>query len=135
MKVKIIFMRIASVLSISYSCLQRTIPFLFLFLILDFGVIGVSNAAGQNVPGQTANPRSETGGANADFLFGEPAGFFGFSVGIFSPQAGSDLFDMVMRELTIKKSDFRAFNIGIDCGFRMYERSTLFLTWIHRVGI
>ncbi len=121
MKVKILFIWMASVLSNTSSCLQKAIPLVFLLLFLQTAVFAESEAAAQQDPRPRANTRNEAGGTNADFLFNRPAGFFGFSLGIFSPRADSDLFDMVMRELTIKKSDFRALNFGLDGGFRLYD--------------
>jgi hypothetical protein len=39
--------------------------------------------------------------------------------------AGSDLFDMVTRELTLEKRDFRAWDVGFDLGFNLFERFDL----------
>ena len=42
--------------------------------------------------------------------------FIGGHAGINFPRAGSDLFDMITRELTLEKSDFRASVVGFDFG-------------------
>ena len=64
----------------------------------------------------------------ADFLFQEPTKYFGFRIGMFSPKAGSDLFDMITEELTLKKSDFRTWDFGIELGYNLYERIDLIFT-------
>ena len=68
-----------------------------------------------------ANAQDNTDNMKADFLFQEPTKYFGFRVGIFSPEADSDLFDMITEELTLDKNDFRTWNFGIDLGFNMLE--------------
>jgi opacity protein-like surface antigen len=51
-----------------------------------------------------------------DFHLGRPRGFVGGHAGFNFPRAGSDLFTMVTRELTLEKSDFRAPVVGFDLG-------------------
>ena len=61
----------------------------------------------------------------ADFLFQKPTKYFGLRAGMSYPKADSDLFDMVTRELTLKKSDFHAWDIGMDLGFSKSARLDL----------
>jgi len=56
------------------------------------------------------------------FRLGEPRMFIGGHAGINFPRAGSDLFDMVTRELTLGKSDFRASVVGFDFGLIFRSR-------------
>ncbi|MBN1832439.1 MAG: hypothetical protein JW896_10035 [Deltaproteobacteria bacterium] len=65
------------------------------------------------------------GEKKADFLLGKPKRFFGLHTGIFFPQADSDIFDMVTGELTLEKSDFRAWDFGLDLGFDLHEKVDL----------
>ena len=84
-----------------------------------------SEASAQSAFGQQENKASENGERKSDFLLGKPKGFFGLHTGIFFPQADSDIFDMVTRELTLEKSDFRAWDFGLDLGFHLYEKLDL----------
>jgi hypothetical protein len=83
---------------------------LFLYPLLP----GVSEANAQNNDEKMA-----------DFLFQKPTKYFGIRVGIFSPKADSDLFSMITEELTLKKSDFRAWDLGADFGFSLSKRFDL----------
>ena len=75
--------------------------------------------------GSEANAQDNMGNMKADFLFQKPTKYFGFRGGIFSPEADSDLFDMITEELTLKKSDFRTWDFGIEFGLNMHERIDL----------
>ena len=46
------------------------------------------------------------------FALGRPRVFLGGHLGLFAPRADSDLYDMITRELTLDKSDFRAATVG-----------------------
>jgi hypothetical protein len=61
----------------------------------------------------------------ADFLFQEPKRYLGFRIGIFSPKADSDIFELITEELTLSKSDFRTLDFGFDLGFILHERVDL----------
>lgn len=50
------------------------------------------------------------------FALGRPRVFLGGHLGLFAPRADSDLYDMITRELTLDKSDFRAAAVGGDFG-------------------
>ncbi|MBN2420524.1 MAG: hypothetical protein JXL81_14130 [Deltaproteobacteria bacterium] len=89
-----------------------------LFLCIFSPVVGEVNA--QNNDEKTA-----------DFLFQKPKNYLGIRAGIFDPKADSDLFDMVTEELTLKKSDFRAFNLGVDIGFSMNRRLDIVVSLDH----
>lgn len=66
---------------------------------------------------------------NADFSFSAPKGFVGFHLGRLFPRADSDLFDMLTRELTLEKSDFRSWDIGFDGGVNLHERIDLVFSY------
>jgi hypothetical protein len=65
----------------------------------------------------------------ADFSFRAPKGFLGFRIGRFFPEADSDLFDTITSELTIEKSDFRAWDFGVDGGANLHERVELIFSF------
>ncbi len=111
--------------SISIRFVQKVSIIVFLILFLLPALPSGKEAAAQPAFGPQATARNETNGAKEDFLFKEPKMFLGLRLGLFFPRAGSDLFDMVTRELTIKKSDFRALDFGIDAGFNLSERLDL----------
>jgi hypothetical protein len=100
-------------------------PFVFLLLFLHAGLFTAGEAAAEQALKPTANTQDETGETKADFLFERPGRFIGFRIGRFFPRADSDLFDMVTRELTLEKSDFRAWDFGFDGGISLNERVDL----------
>ena len=61
----------------------------------------------------------------SDFRIGKPRFFIGMHAGMNFPRAESDLFDMVTRELTLGKSDFRNALIGFDLGIALHEHFVL----------
>jgi len=78
--------------------------------------------------GSEVNAQNDTDEVKADFLFQEPKKYLGFRIGMFFPEANSDLFDMITEELTLEKNDFRTWDIGIDFGYHMYERIDIILS-------
>ena len=76
-----------------------------------------------------ANPQLFAAGQEenqkADFSFGAPKGFLGFRLGRFFPRAEGDIYDMITRQLTIDKHDFRSWDIGADGGINLQERIDL----------
>jgi opacity protein-like surface antigen len=54
--------------------------------------------------------------SSSDFNQRKPTVFAGGHIGFSMPKAGSDIYDMVTRELMLKKSDFRAAVFGGDFG-------------------
>jgi len=54
--------------------------------------------------------------SSSDFNPRKPKAFIGGHIGLNMPKAGSDIYDMVTRELTLEKSDFRATAFGFDFG-------------------
>ena len=54
--------------------------------------------------------------SSSDFSPRKPVIFVGGHIGYNIPKAGSDLYDMITRELTLEKSDFRAAAFGGDFG-------------------
>jgi hypothetical protein len=101
--------------NISFHCLGNVFAFVFILLFLYPLLPGVSEIKAQN----------STGEMKADFLFQEPKKYLGFRIGTFSPEADSGVFDMITRELTLEKSDFRAWDFGIDVGFNIHKRIDL----------
>jgi len=59
------------------------------------------------------------------FSLGMPNGFIGGHVGLNVPSAGSDVFTMVTRELTLDKADFRSPAFGFDIGAVFKSRYAL----------
>jgi len=103
----------------------RKLPILVLLLFLVSGLAAGSGAAAESDIGTPGNAGEEPAEAKADFLFGQPKSHFGFRIGMFVPQADSDLFDMVTRELTLEKSDFRGWDLAFDAGFNLSEKFDL----------
>jgi hypothetical protein len=50
-------------------------------------------------------------------------------VGYLFPQANSDVFDMVVRELTLEKSDFQTWSLGVEGGFNLFEKVDIVFTF------
>jgi hypothetical protein len=90
-----------------------------------------SEASAQSAFGQQENTDSENDERKSDFLLGKPKGFFGLHTGMFFPRADSDLFDMITSELTLEKNDFRAWDLGFDFGFHLYEKIDLVFHYDH----
>jgi hypothetical protein len=111
--------------NISYRYLHMATPFVFLLLLLIPGLFILGDAAAQQALKRPANTQDETGETKADFLFEKPGRFLGFRMGRFFPRAGSDLFDMVTRELTLEKSDLQAWDFGVEGGISLHERFDL----------
>lgn len=99
------------------------------------GVLALADVAAADGPEQTAARDSVTAAAPAaagaagrgvqqrpDFVFGQP----GYSLGIRGlwkqADAGSNLYDFVIEELTLEKSDFNAPGIAVDVGFAVTSR-------------
>jgi hypothetical protein len=72
------------------------------------------------LPWAAAHAQHETAGRG--FLFGAPAGSFTFRGGYSAPSAGSDVFDFVTRELTLRRGDFGSFAFGGDVAVRITDR-------------
>jgi hypothetical protein len=111
--------------NIVFRCLQKAMPFAFLLLFLDPGLFVTSEAAAQQVLRPPSNSQDETGETKSDFLFQKPSGFLSFRVGGFLPRTDSEIFNMITRELTLQKSDFRAWDVGVEAGFSLYEKVDL----------
>jgi hypothetical protein len=111
--------------NISFLLLQNVLPFVFLLLFLHPGIVTGREAAADQVLGMPASTRNETGDTKADFLFKKPKHFLGFRIGGFFPRADSGVFDMITRELTLEKSDFRAWDIAVDIGSNIHQKVDL----------
>jgi opacity protein-like surface antigen len=61
----------------------------------------------------------------SDFMIRKPGYFLGVHSGMNFPRVDSDLFQMVTRELTLQKSDFRNALIGFDLGIALHEHFAL----------
>ena len=57
-----------------------------------------------------------------DFRFGEPHFSLAFNMGYGMPRAGSDVYDFVMNDLTLQKSDFYSMVFGGSFGVRVTNR-------------
>ncbi|HTY63142.1 MAG TPA: hypothetical protein VMG30_12910 [Acidobacteriota bacterium] len=78
----------------------------------------------------TVNPsRNRDQSSQTDFSFTAPKGFLGFRIGRFFPQADSDFFDMVTKNLTLEKSDFQSWDFGIDGGADLQKRVELIFSF------
>lgn len=114
--------RSMNVRKISLRCSRTITALLFLALFLQPGFLIRSEAAAESAFGSIQQADSGAAEKKSDFLLGKPKGFFGLHAGLFFPRADSDLFDMITRELTLEKSDFRAWDFGLDFGFHLYDR-------------
>lgn len=65
----------------------------------------------------------------ADFSFSAPKGFVGFRIGRFFPQANGDLFNQITSDLTLEKSDFRMWDIGVDGGVDLHKSVELIFSF------
>lgn len=108
---------------------QKALVLIFFFLFLLSGLIAGGGAAAESVFGAPAETRDEDGEATADFLFQQPRYFLGFRVGLLFPQADSDVFDFVVRELTLEKSDFQSWDLGVEGGFNLFEKVDMVFTF------
>jgi hypothetical protein len=104
-----------------HRSLKIALMMLFLLLLPCF-LFAEGEGSADATTATPTNTTSQAGEKNADFSFEAPRGFVGFRLGRFFPRADSDLFDMVTGELTLEKKDFRAWDIGVDAGFRPDER-------------
>jgi hypothetical protein len=98
---------------------------MFLILILFLTVPGsfAGNAASSAVPAaQSRNQTDRNGETEENFRFTPPSGFIGFRIGRFFPEANGELFDFITENLTLEKSDFRAWDLAVDGGFVANER-------------
>jgi hypothetical protein len=71
------------------------------------------------------NDTKTTQNRPSDFMIGRPGYFVGVHAGMNFPRAESDLFQMVTRELTLEKSDFRNPPIGFDLGVTLQDHLVL----------
>jgi hypothetical protein len=111
--------------TITKQCLVKIAPVMLSLTLLSPCLIAGSEASPEMPPAAA----SQAGGQGPDFQFGAPKGFIGFRIGRFFPRADSDLFDMVTRELTLEKEDFRAWDIGFDGGFRPHQRTDVIFSF------
>lgn len=99
-------------------CFQMTVLAVLMLLLLHPALYAGGNAA-------SAATASSQSGSQSDFIFGSPKGFIGFRIGRLFPRAGSDLFEMVTRELTLERRDFDSVDFGFDGGASLHERIEL----------
>jgi opacity protein-like surface antigen len=90
--------------------LTRALRVVRIFLLLFTVVLGAAVA----FPLQAQD--SQDASSASGFSLRQPRVFIGGHIGFSIPRANSDLFDMITRELTLKKSDFRAATFGGDIG-------------------
>ena len=106
-------------------CLLKMISLALVLLFLHPDLVAADPSAASPASAQSSGPDDPGRGREADFLFSAPKGFLGFRIGRFFPRAESELFDMVMSELTLEKNDFRAWDFGFDGGADFHERLEL----------
>ena len=87
-----------------YECFLKLTRFCRLGIVLSFTIAFANTSV-------FAQVRS-----SSDFNPRKPKAFIGGNIGFNSPIAGSDVYDMMTRELTLEKSDLRAFVFGGDLG-------------------
>jgi hypothetical protein len=105
--------------------IHKTPVLIFFLLFLLAGWVTGSEAAAESVFGAPTDIRDEVDEPKADFLFKKPTRFFGIRLGMFFPRADSGVFDMVTRELTLEKSDFHSWDVGVGCGANIFEKVDL----------
>jgi hypothetical protein len=114
-----------SIRMIIFDCYKKTAIFIFLLLFLQSGLFIGNIAAAESAPVLMAHTDNEPPEKKVDFLLGQPKGFFELHIGMFAPQADSDVFDMITSKLTLDKSDFRTWDYGFDFGFALYKKMDL----------
>jgi outer membrane protein W len=77
---------------------------------------------GEAESAETNSPFVQPQETPSGFHLGQPRMFVGGHAGLNFPNAGSDLFGMVTRELTLGKSDFRSPAVGFDFGVVFQSR-------------
>lgn len=75
------------------------------------------------------DPAVTTQNSPSGFSLGGHNLFFGGHAGMNFPNAASDLFDMVTRELTLERKDFRSPFFGFDFGISLKSHYALVFTW------
>jgi hypothetical protein len=83
------------------------------------GLIGFLPVAGSLVLGGVQDVGAQ---GSKDFRFGEPHFSLAFNVGYGMPRASSDIYDFVMTDLTLQKSDFYSMVLGGSFGYRVTNR-------------
>ena len=111
--------------NVGTRCFPIIVSAVVMILLLHPALYAESNAAADSAAAAPAASSSQSRSQQPDFVFGSPKGFLGFRLGALFPRADSEVFDMVTRELTLEKSDFRSFNFGIDGGASVHERVEL----------
>ena len=89
-------------------------------LFLIFAAPGLL-AAGPDPEPAAAQPQDSSAG----YSIGKTRMFIGAHAGMNFPNAASDLFHMVIRELTLAKKDFRSPFFGIDFGYSIHPHLTV----------
>lgn len=87
-------------------------------------LIGLFLVVGGIIPGGIGEVAAQ---GPRDFRFGEPHFSLAFNVGYGMPRAGSDIYDFVMNDLTLRKSDFYSMVFGGSFGFRVTNQVELSL--------
>jgi hypothetical protein len=103
--------------NISFRSLCMVFVFVFMLFILY-----------PMLPGWDEANAQDNDDTRADFLFQKPKKYVGIRVGLFCPEADSELFNMITEELTLEKKDFRGLDLGVDLGFSLHKRFDLVLS-------
>ena len=85
-------------------------------LFLALTVVASPVYAGPGADGEAAPAAAAQRQGSPDFLFGRPRGSVGIRGSLTIPRAESDWYDLVTREFTIDRGDFKAAGISADVG-------------------
>ena len=105
---------------------QAIVPLLFIWIYFASPLQAFEDGTeSADPPASSAVPQDRPSG----FHLGSPRVFIGGHAGMDFPRAGSDLFSMVTRELTLEKSDFRSPAVGFDFGVPFKSRFAAVISW------
>src|SRR6185503_5218438 len=94
-----------------------------------FAVLMALSLAGPAMAAPGDEPQPQPPNPTPDFLFGRPRGSFGIRSGWNIGRAGSDWYDFVTDQLTLKNSDFNHPDIGLQGSFALAHRLDLLIGW------
>jgi hypothetical protein len=110
---------------IRFNMIGKSVFALFLSTIM-MALLAPALNAGNNDPGPAATQAQDS---QSGIHIGRTKFFLGGHAGINFPNAASDLFDMVTRELTLEKKDFRSPCFGIDFGIAIQSHYAVVFSW------
>ena len=96
--------------------LGRMLIVLLSIAILSLCTLPLQAESGEPESAESSSFPAQTQGNPSGFRIREPIVYIGGHWGANFPRADSDLFDMVTRELTLEKNDFRSSTVAFDFG-------------------